>query len=311
MAELDPQVEAYLHELSETGVPPLYTLGVSEARETYRRLCTVEDPDPVADVTDRRIRGPNGEVPIRTYDPGDDGADGRVVAFFHGGGWMLGGLDTHDALCRALARTAGAMVVAVDYRRAPEHRFPAPLADCYAATRWIVDEGPFAVGNGEGRLVVAGDSAGGNLAAGVSLLAARRDGPAIDRQVLAYPVTNHAFDTDSYEENAQGYFLTRKDMERFWNAYLRSDADGTHPHASPLRVADPAALPSTTVLTCGFDPLRDEGRAYVDRLDAAGVAVDHLAYDDQIHGFLTMLEDPDLDRARAAMYRLADAIRGD
>jgi acetyl esterase len=311
MTELDPQVEAYLHELSEAGVPPLYTLGVSEARETYRRLCTVADPDPVAEVIDRRIPGPNGEVAVRAYDPGDDEANGRVVAFFHGGGWMLGGLDTHDALCRALARTAGATVVAVDYRRAPEHRFPAPLADCYAATCWIVDEGPFAVGDGKGRLVVAGDSAGGNLAAGVSLLAARRTGPAIDHQVLAYPVTNHAFDTDSYEENAQGYFLTRKDMERFWNAYLRSDTDGAHPHASPLRVADPSGLPPTTVLTCGFDPLRDEGRAYAERLEEAGVAVDHLAYDDQIHGFLTMLEEPDLDRARAAMYRLADAIRGD
>jgi acetyl esterase len=219
---------------------------------------------------------------------------------------MLGGLETHDALCRALARAAGATVVSVDYRLAPEHRFPAPLADCYAATRWIAAE----VADGD-RLVVAGDSAGGNLAAGVSLLAARRDGPAIDHQLLAYPVTNHAFDTDSYAENAQGYFLTRTDMERFWNAYLRSDADGRHPHASPLRIDDPSALPPTTVLTCGFDPLRDEGRAFADRLDAAGVPVDHLSYDDQIHGFLTMLEDPDLDRARAAMYRLADAIRGD
>jgi acetyl esterase len=303
MVELDAQVEAYLHELSEAGVAPLYTLDVSEARETYRRLCTVERPDPVADVTDRRISGPAGEIPIRTYDPGDDG--GRTVVFFHGGGWMLGGLDSHDALCRALARTAGARVTAVDYRLAPEHRFPAPLADCYAATERIAAEA-----DGD-RLVVAGDSAGGNLAAGVSLLAARRDGPNVDHQLLAYPVTNHAFGTDSYEENAQGYFLTRADMERFWNAYLGDDVDGRHPHASPLRTTDPGGLPPTTVLTCGFDPLRDEGRAFADHLAAAGVPVDHLPYDDQIHGFLTMLEDPELDRARAALYRLADAIRGD
>jgi acetyl esterase len=307
--ELDPQVESYLHDLSETGVPPLHTLSVSEARATYRRLCAVDDPDSVAEVTDRTVPGPAGPVPIRTYDSGE--VDGPDVAFFHGGGWMLGGLDTHDALCRALARTAGATVVAVDYRLAPEHRFPAPLADCYAAVRWLADEGPVDTGDGDDRLVVVGDSAGGTLAAGVSLLAAHRDGPSIDRQVLAYPATNHAFDTDSYTENAQGYLLTRADMERFWDGYLRDDADGRHPYASPLRAESPAVFPPTTVLTCGFDPLRDEGRAYVKRLDAAGVPTDHVHYDNQIHGFLTMLENPDLDRARAAMFRLADAIRGD
>ncbi|MEF8857036.1 MAG: alpha/beta hydrolase, partial [Haloplanus sp.] len=250
---------------------------------------------------DRRISGPSGDVPIRTYDPGR--REGPVVAFFHGGGWMLGGLDTHDALCRALADAAGSVVVAVDYRRAPEHRFPTPLADCYAATEWVATEWA------SDGLALVGDSAGGNLAAGVSLLAARRDGPAIDRQVLAYPVTNHAFDTDSYSENAQGYFLTRADMERFWNAYLRSDADGNHPHASPLRAEVPSTLPPTTVLTCGFDPLRDEGRAYADRLDAAGVPTTHRPYDDVIHGFLTMLDDPDLDRAREAIDDIAADLR--
>lgn len=301
MAELDPQVEAYLHDLSAEGVPPLYTLSVSEARDTYRRLSVVDDPDPSVETTNRRVPGPAGPIPVRTYDPGDHG--GPVVAFFHGGGWILGGLDTHDALCRALAKAAGTVVVAVDYHRAPEHRFPAPLADCYAATEWVADE------RASDGLVLVGDSAGGNLAAGVSLLAAQRDGPVIDRQVLAYPVTNHAFDTDSYSENAQGYFLTRKDMERFWNAYLRSDADGHHPHASPLRTERPSTLPPTTVLTCGFDPLRDEGRAYVDRLDAAGVPTTHRSYDDMIHGFLTMLDDPDLDRARDAIGDIAADVR--
>jgi acetyl esterase len=299
--ELDPQVEAYLHELSAAGVPPLYTQSVSAARETYRRLCVVDDVADGVETADRRVPGPNGDVPVRIYDPGD--REGPVVAFFHGGGWMLGGLDTHDALCRALADAAGSVVVAVDYRRAPEHRFPAPLADCYAATGWVAREWPSA------DLALAGDSAGGNLAAGVSLFAARRDGPSIDRQVLAYPVTNHAFDTDSYSENAQGYFLTRADMERFWNAYLRSDADGCHPHASPLRAEVPSTLPPTTVLTCGFDPLRDEGQAYADRLDAAGVPTTHRSYDDVIHGFLTMLDDPDLDRAREAIDDIAADLR--
>jgi len=299
--ELDPQVEAYLHDLSAEGVPPLYTLSVSDARETYRRLCVVDDPDPSVETADRRVPGPAGPIPIRVYDPGDAG--GPVVAFFHGGGWILGGLDTHDALCRALADAVGSVVVAVDYRRAPEHRFPAPLVDCYAATEWIAKEWP------SDGLALVGDSAGGNLGAGVSLLAVRRGGPDIDRQVLAYPVTNHAFDTESYTENAQGYFLTRTDMERFWNAYLRSDADGRHPHASPLRADVPSTLPPTTVLTCGFDPLRDEGRAYADRLDAAGVPVTHRPYDEMIHGFLTMLDDPDLDRARDAIDDVAGDLR--
>jgi len=300
--ELDSQVEAYLHELSAEGMPPLYTQSVSAARETYRRLCVVDDVADGVDATNRRIPGPNGQIPIRSYNPGDRA--GPVVAFFHGGGWMLGGLDTHDALCRALADAAGTVVVAVDYRRAPEHRFPAPLADCYAATEWIAGEWA------DADLALVGDSAGGNLAAGVSLLAARRDGPDIDRQVLAYPVTNHTFDTDSYSENAQGYFLTRKDMERFWDAYLRSDADGRHPHASPLRAEVPSTLPATTVLTCGFDPLRDEGRAYADRLGAAGVPTTHRSYDDVIHGFLTMLDDPDLDRAREAIDDVVADLRG-
>ncbi|MFB6195299.1 MAG: alpha/beta hydrolase [Haloplanus sp.] len=303
--ELDPQVETYLHQLSAEGVPPLYTLPVSEARDTYRRLCVVDDPDPAVETTDQHVPGPAGAIPIRIYDP--EARDGPVVAFFHGGGWLLGGLDTHDALCRALADAAGTVVVAVDYRRAPEHRFPAPLTDCYAATEWIAAS---AESLGDGDLVLVGDSAGGNLAAGVALLAARRDGPTIDRQVLAYPVTNHAFDTDSYTENAQGYFLTRADMERFWNAYLRSDADGRHPYASPLRVERPGDLPPTTVLTCGFDPLRDEGKAYADQLAEAGVPTTHRSYDDVIHGFLTMLDDPDLDRARDAIDDIAADIRG-
>lgn len=300
--ELDSQVESYLHELSEAGVPPLYTLDVAAARETYRRLCVVDAAESVADVTERRIPGPASPVPIRAYHPGGD--DPPTVAFFHGGGWMLGDLDTHDAFCRALADAADALVVAVDYRRAPEHRFPAPLEDCYAATEWLAANAA-SLGGDPDRLAIVGDSAGGNLAAGVSLLAARRDGPAIDRQVLAYPVLNHAFDTESYTENAQGYFLTRADMERFWNAYLRSDTDGRHPYASPLRADSLDACPPTTVLTCGFDPLRDEGRAFADRLDAADVPTRHRAYDDLIHGFLTMLDDPDLDRARAAIDDVA------
>jgi len=157
--------------------------------------------------------------------------------------------------------------------------------------------------------VTCGDSAGATLAAAVGLLARDRNGPEIDRQVLAYPATNHAFDTDSYRENAQGYFLTRADMQRFWDGYLRSETDGSHPYASPLRADRLDGLPSTFVLTCGFDPLRDEGAAFADRLTAAGVPTEHVQYDDMIHGFLTMLAEPELDRAREGVEELATAIR--
>jgi acetyl esterase len=221
---------------------------------------------------------------------------------------MLGGLETHDALCRALANAAGCVVVAVDYRLAPEHPFPAGLEDCYAATRWVASNAE-AIGAAPDTLMIAGDSAGATLAAGVGLLARDRNGPDIDYQVLAYPVTNYGFETASYEENAQGYFLTREDMKRFWDGYLRCELEGSHPYASPLRARTLAALPPAFVLTCGFDPLRDDGRELVTRLSGAGVATTHVEYDDMIHGFLTMLADPELDRARDAIERIGDAVR--
>jgi acetyl esterase len=308
-SQLDPQVESFLHDLSSAGVPPLYRQSLREARETYREICTVENPEAVADVTDRRVPGPNGDVPLRLYTPaGANGSPLPTIVFFHGGGWMLGDLETYDALCRAVANAAGCLVASVDYRLAPEHPFPAALEDCYAATRWMAREGDRVGADGDA-LALLGDSAGGTLAAGVSLLARDRDGPAIDYQALAYPATNHAFDTDSYEANAQGYFLTRPDMERFWDRYLPSDADGRHPYASPLRATDLSDLPPTFVLTCGFDPLRDDGRALAERLDEAGVLDRHVDYVGVIHGFLTMLADPEIDRAREGVEEIGDAMR--
>jgi len=304
---LDPQVEEYLHGLSEQGLPPLYKMSVAKARQTQRDLAIPDDPpESVASVTDRTVPGPDGEIPVRIYTP----AEGSLASlvYFHGGGWLLGDLDTHDAVCRALANATGCVVTAVAYRRAPEHRFPAALEDCYAVTQWVADN-PGGVGATSDALVTCGDSAGGTLAAGVGLLARDRGGPAIDYQVLVYPATNYAFDTDSYEENAQGYLLTRKDMQRFWNGYLRSERDGDHPYASPLRAESLAGLPASFVLTCGFDPLRDEGRALADRLADAGVPTQHVEYGDVIHGFLTRLAEPKLDRAREAVDEIGDAVR--
>ncbi|ELY98382.1 alpha/beta hydrolase [Natrialba aegyptia DSM 13077] len=221
---------------------------------------------------------------------------------------MLGDLETYDALCRALSNATECVVISVDYRRAPEHRFPAGLEDCYAATCWVANNAE-AIDARPDTLAIAGDSAGGSLAFGVGLLARDRDGPAIDYQVLAYPASDYAFDTDSYEENAQGYFITRKDMERFWDGYLQSELDGEHPYASPLRTESLDRLPPTLVLTCGFDPLRDDGTELASRLSEAGVSTDHVQYEDMIHGFLIMLSDPELDRAHEALEEIGERVR--
>lgn len=303
---LDSQVEAFLHDLSDRGLPPLYRLSLEAARETYRELTVPDEPvDAVGSVTDRTVPGPAGEIPIRTYAPSGDGPFPPLL-FYHGGGWILGDLETHDALCRALTDATDCVVVAVDYRLAPEHRFPAALEDCYAATRWVANNAA-AIDATTDALATCGESAGGTLAAGVALLARDRDGPAIDHQTLLYPPTNYAFDTDSYEENAQGYFLTREDMKRFWRGYLGSELDGRHPYASPLR-ADLGGMPPSLVVTAGFDPVRDDGRAFAARLEDAGVPARHLEYDEMIHGFLPMLDDPELDRAREAIDEVGAAV---
>lgn len=305
---LHPQVEKYLHGLSEQGLPPLYRLSLEEARETYRDLSIPSEPPiTVAAVIDRTIPGPATDIPVRIYKPIGDGPHPPLV-FFHGGGWMLGDLETYDALCRALSNATECIVISVDYRRAPEHRFPAGLEDCYAATCWVANNAE-AIDARPDTLAIAGDSAGGSLAFGVGLLARDRDGPAIDYQVLAYPASDYAFDTDSYEENAQGYFITRKDMERFWDGYLQSELDGEHPYASPLRTESLDRLPPTLVLTCGFDPLRDDGTELASRLSEAGVSTDHVQYEDMIHGFLIMLSDPELDRAHEALEEIGERVR--
>ncbi len=307
--ELHPQAEELLHELSASGVPPLCRQSIAEARETYLDLTVTEgDPDPVERVRETEIAGPNGPIPLRLYDPGGGTRKPRPApVFFHGGGWAVGDLDTHDLASRALANAADCVVVSVDYRRAPESPFPAPLEDCYAALAWVA--GGDAPQIDADLIAAGGDSAGGTLATGVALLARDRDGPEIARQLLVYPVTDHAFDTDSYTENASGYFITRGDMERFWGEYIETDLDGAHPYASPLRAPDLGGLPPATVLTCGFDPLRDEGRAYADRLAEAGVPVNRIEYPDMIHGCLTMLADPEWERAREAIADLADDLR--
>jgi acetyl esterase len=235
------------------------------------------------------------------------GAALPLVAFFHGGGWVLCGLDSHDEACRQLANGTGAIVMSVDYRLAPEHRFPTAAEDAYAATRWLADHGAD-LGGDPARLAVAGDSAGGNLAASVALMARDRGGPALVFQLLVYPVLDHSFDTGSYKENATGYFLTVDAMRWFWAQYLGPHGDGSDPYVSPLRAADLSGLPPAHVVTAEFDPLRDEGEAYAARLSAAGVPTEARRYDGAFHGFFSMTAV--LDAAAAASAAAHTALRG-
>jgi acetyl esterase len=226
--------------------------------------------------------------------------------YFHGGGWVIGSLDTHENLCKALANRSGARVVSVDYRLAPEHPWPAAPEDCYAVVRHVAECGS-QFGIDGARLAVGGDSAGGNLAAVVALMARDRKGPVLRHQVLLYPVVDHDFDRPSYRENADGYLLTRDAMRWFWQQYVADPARRSEGYASPQRAEKLEGLPSATVITAEFDPLRDEGEAYAERLRAAGVAVAATRYDGQIHGFASLLDL--LDAGKRAVDQIGATLR--
>ena len=263
------------------------------------------DPLPVARVENRTIPGPAGELPVRIYWPEGEGPF-PILVFFHGGGWVICDLDTHDGQARSLCKGAGALVVSVDYRLAPEHPFPAGPEDCYAATKWAAEHAAEIDGDAS-RIAVGGDSAGGNLSAVVALMARDRGGPDLCFQLLVYPVTNRDFSTPSYAENATGYMLTTRSMEWFWRQYVKSEDDGANPYASPLRAKDLSGLPPALCITAEFDPLRDEGEAYAQGLRDAGVAVTTSRYDGVIHGFFGM--GALIDRANDAVDEACAALR--
>ena len=313
-ADLHPEAKTILDRVD---LPPTHALSVDGARQALRDLLVSdEDPDDDLDVCDLSIPGPDGPettLAVRAYrpgeasrTPGDDGdtAGRPVLVYFHGGGWVRGDLDTHDGLCRLLADATDCVVLSVAYRRAPEHPFPTPVHDAYAATEWAAEYASI-VGGDPDRIAVGGDSAGGNLAAAVTLAARERGGPDISHQVLLYPVTDYAFDTDSYAANAEGYLLSRASMRWYWERYLDDELDGANPYASPLRTPDLSGLPSATVVTAGYDPLRDEGAAYAGRLREAGVSVTHAEYPGMIHVFASF---PDLDRAQDARATVASDL---
>ena len=264
---------------------PVESLTPRQARQAQeaRRAQAAEELVEVDRVAEWTIPGPGGEIPIRVYWP-DSAEPLPVVVYFHGGGWVLCDLDSHDAICRALAVGSNCTFVSVGYRLAPEHKFPAAVEDAYAATSWVAEHPARLRCEGQ-PIAVAGDSAGGNLAAAVTLMAKAEQRPAIAFQMLVYPITNHGFETRSYRENGEGYYLTRAAMQWYWRHYLSGAGEGESPYASPLRAEDVTGLPPALVITAEFDPLRDEGEAYGRRLADAGVPVTIRRFDGMFHGF--------------------------
>ena len=299
---LDPQARAFLENGRKSGAAGFETMPVVEARKAFLGMVALAGPaEEVAKIEDRTL--PGGPR-VRIYNPTGPNPKPALI-YFHGGGWVLGAPETIDVPCRRLANASGCVVVSVDYRLAPEHHFPAPLDDCYAATRYVAEHAA-ELGVDSRRLGVGGDSAGGNLAAAVTLMARDRGGPALAFQLLVYPVTDHAFDTGSYRAFGKDHGLSEAAMRWFWAQYLARPDDGKNPLASPLK-AELHGLPPALVITAEFDPLRDEGEAYAARLRAAGVHVQLKRYDGQLHGFFQM--GGVMDKGKQAIEDAAAALR--
>lgn len=297
MSKLHIEAEEVLNELRELGIPPLNSLSVSGLRQFLEELSRIEgEPIEIGNVNEFEIGEPDNEIKVRIYaPPGMPSETLPVLVYFHGGGWVAGGLQSCDSLCRFITKKSNCIVVSVDYRLAPEKQFPIPLEDAYRATAWV-NRHAEEINADPDRVAVGGDSAGGNLAASVALLARERNDFELTHQLLVYPPMDASCGSSSYEENSQGYFLTKADMEWFWSHYLRSDINGRNPYASPRRAADLSGLPSTTIITSEFDPLRDDGKEYATRLREDGVDVDYTCYDGMIHGFFRRVNDMEVAR---------------
>jgi acetyl esterase len=267
--------------VEQAGAPPLYELSPGAARAGAEAQLELIGPGPeVAAVDDIAVPVRGGEIPARRYEPESSSA---TLVWFPGGGWVFEGLDNHDAMCRRLANVAGSTVICVGHRLAPEHRFPAPLEDCWDALNWAAQQHPSVP------LMVGGDSSGGNLAAVCALRARDRGRPALALQVLVYPVTDHEMTTASYVEHGADALVGRQEMEWFWNHYVADVAQRENSEVSPLRAPDVSKLPPAIVAVAEYDPLRDDGLAYAERLRAAGTDVTVRRYDDVFHGFFSMV----------------------
>ena len=306
---LDVHVRNILDQMAQLKLPKFSEIGPQAARAAMRASIFRGGDTPIGKSEDRKIPGPAGEIAVRIYTPVD--ASGPVLAglvFFHGGGFVIGDLETHDDLCRCLANGSGCRVVSVDYRLAPEHPFPAAVDDSFAATQWVAAHAA-ELGIDPKRLAVGGDSAGGNLAAVVAQLAKAKGSPAIAFQLLIYPVTQlgAAVDTPSMRENGKGYFLEKEGMDWFTRCYAPDAKHRTDPRLSPMLCPDVSGQPPAYVITAGFDPLRDEGKDYADKLDAAGVPVTYVNYPGMVHGFFSMRSL--IPKAREAVAAAAAAVR--
>ncbi|MCG6497868.1 alpha/beta hydrolase [Kitasatospora sp. A2-31] len=309
---LHPQAQALRERRARAGTPALYSLTPAEARaaDLADIRASAGTPEPVAAVEEHRIAGPGGPLAVRLYRPEPPGRELPALLYLFGGGWTLGSPDTSDAICRRLTNAVGCVTASVGYRLAPEHPFPAAVHDCHAAARWLAEQAG-ALGVDAARLAVAGDSAGGNLAAALTLLARDEGGPALRHQVLVYPNTDHRADTASLREHDDPLLFNRRSVAWYWGHYLADPADGDHPYASPLRAPSLAGLPPATVITAEYDPLRDEGERYAEALRAAGVPVEARRYDGMPHGFFAMtgVLDAAGEAQRYAAERLREALR--
>jgi acetyl esterase len=300
-----PQVQTLLDAIAQADGPATHEMTPDDARAAFRGLAMLEQAEEVSRVDDRLIPGPDGDIPLRVYTPrAAVGELHGVLVWFHGGGWVIGDLDTADSTCRALANRAGCVVVSVGYRLAPEHPAPAALDDCTEALAWTVENFEL-LGVDASKVAVGGDSAGGTLAALVCQRVRDEFGPDIDFQLLVYPVTDLLLGHPSMSENAEGYLLTRATMQWFVDHYL-GDLDPKDPSVSPLHADDLSGLPPALVITAEYDPLRDEGEAYALRLREAGVPTELIRYEGQVHFFFSLsslLDDGKdaLDRAGAAL----------
>ncbi|MGA8546492.1 MAG: alpha/beta hydrolase [Mycobacterium sp.] len=290
---LDPQI-APLIEALDAGFPPVHTMTGAQARATIRsRFVPQAQPEPVAEVRDEIIPGPGGDIPVRIYRP--DGDNLPILVYAHGGGFVFCDLDSHDELCRDITNLVPAVVISVDYRLAPENQWPDAAEDVYATARWAADNAA-AVGGDARAVVVGGDSAGGNLAAVTALMARDRGGPSLAGQLLLYPVIASDFDNESYRLFGKGFYNPKPALRWYWDQYVPALADREHPYSSPLR-GDLKGLPPAIIVVAGHDPLRDEGSAYADALEAAGVITVRCPFEGGVHGFMTM---PMLDIAHEA-----------